>query len=358
LNTNYCAEWFDPDYAFDLAQNVIAPLAKHYFRLQQVGLENIPTPYSGRPIIYAANHAGRSFPWDGILLDYAISTFYHDQHGIKVEDKPRTLVAPQVSEFKRNFPYRLENWWYRVGCVDAKAKNFMDLLRQGKDVIIFPEGVPGIERDFKDRYQLVQFQTSVLRLAIRFNALIVPVTIVGSEYFHPYARKVDWLDEVAKKFKFPFLHLSPLTVMLPFMPFLYYTVLPAKVTINFGQPLEPTALINEGEGWETGVDKLRQHVQKLLNKDRARYEKGYEFKKLIASLRESEEPFWKLLPTYWPHRFIKHARESFPDRFEAYPNPWWFYLPIAGLTDPKILYPAIKIPIRKSLQPQPVLASE
>jgi len=329
--------WFHPAYAIDLAREVLDPLAKYYFRLQQVGLEDLPDPNQGRSIIFAANHAGRSFPWDGILLDYAVSMYWHEQLGFPVEEKPRALVDRQVTLLKRNFLFRIVKWWYRVGCVDATARNFVNLLKQGKHVIIFPEGVPGIARDFKDRYKLMPFKTPMLRLATKHNAYIIPVTIVGSEYFHPYANRNRLFDIIARLLKLPYLHLSPIIFFLLVFPFMYYGVLPAPVTIHFGKPIEPSELIDEGMDWDTATERFRAIVQKQLEEDRKKYDRGNDFKGLISSLKRAPEPFWKLLPLYWPHRFIKHARKYTPEIFQTLPNPWWFWIPILGLYDPSVL---------------------
>lgn len=325
---------FDIRYAEAVGREVIAPLAEHYFRLRVEGLENIPAP-DGRPVIFLANHAGRCLPWDAILLDYALSRYWVDELGVKPEDKPRSLAAPELSNHPLLVPFRLKRWWHRVGCIDATARNFQRMLREGKSVIIFPEGIPGIARDFRKRYQLLPFSTSVVRMALRYNARLVPISIIGSEHFHPYANRSRLTDALAKRLRLPFLPLSPFTLLLPLLPWSFYMALPAPVTIAVGTPFELAETIAQDEaGWEEETEKLRQDCQRQLNEARARYEKGWRWLELVRSLLNAPEPAWKLLPFAWPHRFITHARRRGAYLFPVMPSPWRFLIPVLGWIPP------------------------
>ncbi len=326
---------FDPRYAESMGREVIEPLLEYYFRLKLEGLENIPDPCAGRPIIFVANHAGRTFPWDAILLDYAVSREWVENYELTTAQKPRSLSAPELSNNERLIPYRMQHWWERAGCVDATAANFARLLKHDQHVIIFPEGIAGIARDYKDRYQLLPFPTPLVRLAEHYNAWIVPVSIVGSEYYHPFARKVGWTMRIAKSLGLPYLHLSPFSLLLPLLPWLFYTALPVQTTIVFGTPLEPQAPDPALPDWEAVSEQLRQHCQQQLNQSRTRYERGINLIGLIKSLRRAPEPFWKLLPFYWPQRFIEHARKTSPGLFPDLPPVWWFLLPFIGWFKPR-----------------------
>lgn len=347
-------EQFDPTYTESVGREVIEPLADHYFRLKTVGLEQLPGPNSERPIIFVANHAGRTFPWDAVLLDLAISRHWLEEYGVGVRNKPSPLVAPELSRSERLIPYRLQNWWHRVGCVDATASNFVRLLKRREHTIIFPEGIPGIARDFKYRYQLLPFPTPLVRLAQRHNAWLVPVSIIGSEYFHPFARRVDWIEKLGKRLGLPFLHLSPLTALLPLLPWLFYAALPAPTTIVFGPPLEPEQPGEDLPNWEAVSQRLRQRCQQQLNEARSSYERGMDWPGLVSSLVKAPEPFWKLLPSYWPQRFIQHARRHAPHLFPELTPAWWFWLPFIGWAKPPVAPTPLTVPQFMS-EPQPVL---
>jgi 1-acyl-sn-glycerol-3-phosphate acyltransferase len=321
---------FDTAYSLSLGEQVVKPLVEHYFRVKTLGLENIPDPHGPRPLIFIANHAGRTFPWDAVLLDYCVGMHLIDNCGVPVSHKPRSLAAPELSKSPRLLPFRLPNWWRAVGCVDATALNFSRLLRKGQHIIVFPEGIPGIARDYKDRYKLLPFPVALARLAKQYNALIVPIAIIGSEYFHPFARRVGWLHKFGEKvLKIPFLPLSPISVWLPFAPWLFYGALPYPVTLQIGLPLEPEAPA-PGEDWEIVTERLRHQLQTLVNDARATHEHGFDLPGLLKAFRNSPEPFWRLLPTYWARRFIRHARIHAPHLFPKTAPDWWFWLPFVG----------------------------
>ena len=62
----------------------------------------------------------------------------------------------------------------------------MRLLEQDELVGVFPEGVKGAGKDFKDRYRLQRFgRGGFVEIALRTRAPIVPVAVVGSEEIHP-----------------------------------------------------------------------------------------------------------------------------------------------------------------------------
>lgn len=348
---------FDARYAEAVGREVIGPLATHYFRLKVVGLEQLNLPQDGRATIFLANHAGRCLPWDAILLDYALGRYWVDDLGRPTKDKPRSLAAIELSEHPLLVPFRLNNWWRKVGCLDATARNFQQLVKAGKAVIIFPEGIAGIARDFRERYQLLPFSSSVVRMAAHYDARIVPISIVGPEYFHPYARRTKITDALAKKLQLPFLHLSPFLGLLAGGPWFFYMALPAPVTVVVGKPyqLENIDFTKEAE-WETATEKLRQHCQSELNQARAHYERGWQWWGLVKSLLSAPEPFWKLLPPAWPHRFIKHAEATAPNLFPHTTSPWHFLLPVLGwftFTKPFAPSPAappLEILIAKPLQ--------
>lgn len=334
IQKEYCSD-FDVRYAESVGREVIEPLAKYYFRLKTEGLEQLPDPKEGRPIIFLANHAGRCLPWDAILLDYTLSRYWVDELGLPTEDKPRSMAAAELSDHPLLVPFRLHNWWRRVGCLDATARNFHTLLKKGRSVIIFPEGIAGIARDFRDRYQLLPFSSSVVRMADRHDAWLVPVSIIGSEHFHPYANRSRFTDAIAKRLRLPFLPLSPFTFLLPLCPWIFYMALPAPVTIVIGAPYQLKEDVSDEAGWEAATEKLRQECQHELNQARAKHEKGWNWVELVRSLLSAPEPLWKLLPFGWPYRFISHARRKASYLFPNTPAPWRFLVPVLGWLKPE-----------------------
>jgi 1-acyl-sn-glycerol-3-phosphate acyltransferase len=63
--------------------------------------------------------------------------------------------------------------------------NCAQMLHHGECVAVFPEGVRGMNKLYRDRYQLQRFGLGFMRLALETRTPIVPVAIVGSEDQQP-----------------------------------------------------------------------------------------------------------------------------------------------------------------------------
>jgi hypothetical protein len=64
-------EYFNLEYAKSVAKFVLTPIEKYYFRAEFVGFDTDTYPHRNdpqRPLIFASNHSGMAFPWDGIIF--------------------------------------------------------------------------------------------------------------------------------------------------------------------------------------------------------------------------------------------------------------------------------------------------
>ena len=165
-----------PDQGFDLRfVERTAPLLeffyKTYFRVRLRGVENIPAT---GPAMIVSNHSG-GLPYDGAILIHAIGRD-HPAH---------RRVRPLVATFA------LRSRWMRhvvarFGGVLASIDNGLSLLDRGELVGVFPEGLKGVGKLFRERYRLRNFgRGGFVRLARRARVPIVPVAIVGAEEIHP-----------------------------------------------------------------------------------------------------------------------------------------------------------------------------
>jgi 1-acyl-sn-glycerol-3-phosphate acyltransferase len=117
----------------------------------------------------------------------------------------------------------------KVGQVVGIPENARRLLDMGELLLIFPEGVRGIAKPFSKRYQLQDFGTGFMRLAIETNTPIVPVAIVGAEEQYVNLGNLEW---AARALKIPVFPMVP-QVLVPGgqLP------LPLKYRIYVGEPL-------------------------------------------------------------------------------------------------------------------------
>lgn len=212
-----------PDFGHDPAfLPAVAPLLEflytRYFRVRMLGMENIPA--SG-PALLVANHSG-GLPYDGALLIYGVFRD-HPQHR-----RLRALVA--------NFAFR-SAWMApviaRIGGVRAASGHAKRLLDGGELVGVFPEGLRGVGKLYRERYRLERFgRGGFARLAIETRVPIVPIAIVGAEEIHPILAKVT---AMAEPLGLPYI---PITPTFPWLGPLGLLPVPTKWTIQIGEPMQ------------------------------------------------------------------------------------------------------------------------
>jgi 1-acyl-sn-glycerol-3-phosphate acyltransferase len=217
-------------------------LYKTYFRVETRGLGHIPD--EGRALI-VANHSG-TLPYDGAMI----------MHAVKEEHRAHRAVRPLVEDFVFHFPY-LGTLMNRIGGVRACQENAERLLAQDQLTAVFPEGIKGIGKLYKERYQLQRFgRGGFVKLALKCDAPIIPTAVVGAEEIHPMVTKVTWL---AKSFGIPYI---PVTPTFPFLGVAGLVPLPTKWYIAFGEPLYFNAEYGaDGANDRILVNKLAEQVR-------------------------------------------------------------------------------------------------
>ncbi len=239
----------DPMYTARV-EPVLDFLYRRYFRCEVIGIENVPT--AGRGLI-VANHSG-TLPYDGAMV----------MHAVKRDHPAHRDVRPLVEDFVFHFPY-LGTFMNRVGGVRACQENAERLLLQDQLAAVFPEGVKGIGKLYRDRYRLQRFgRGGFIKLALRTDSPIIPCAILGAEEIHPMIGKVTWL---AKTIGVPYI---PITPTFPWLGPLGAIPLPTKWTIAFGAPL----YFNDEYGREGADDRIlvnrlsenvRTRIQEMLD---------------------------------------------------------------------------------------------
>lgn len=192
-------------------------LYEKWWRVELGGVEHIPA--SGRALI-VANHSG-VLPWDGAMM----------RVGIEREHPARRTVRLLALDMFALLPF-LAPMLARTGMVRACQENGERLLNQDELVGVFPEGVKGVGKYFKDRYKLARFgRGGFIRLALRTGSPIIPCAVTGSEEIHPVIAKADW---IGKPLGLPYF---PITPTFPLLGLLGVVPLPTKWFIDFGEPI-------------------------------------------------------------------------------------------------------------------------
>lgn len=242
-----------PDFGFEPRfLEITAPalefLWSRYFRVRVEGLANVP---SDGPALLVANHSG-GLPYDGAMLIHATHA-HHPAH------RP---LRPLVASFA------FQSSWMRpvvarIGGVRASMQNALALCEAGQLIGVFPEGLRGVGKLYRERYRLTHFgRGGFVRLARTANVPIVPVAIVGAEETHPVLAK---LTRVAQPLGLPYI---PITPTFPWLGPLGLLPVPTKWSIKIGEPIRfppgPGSKEDTLELAETVRSKLDQMIAELL----------------------------------------------------------------------------------------------
>ena len=194
-------------------------LYRIWWRVTLTGVANIPN--SGRALL-VCNHSG-ILPWDGAMV----------KRGIATEHPARRHARMLILDMFTTLPF-LQPWLRHLGEVRACPENGERLLNRDELVGVFPEGVKGVGKYYRDRYRLARFgRGGFVRLALRTQSPIVPISIVGAEEIHPAIAKLDF---IGRPLGLPYF---PVTPTFPALGPLGVIPLPSKWWIDVGSQIDP-----------------------------------------------------------------------------------------------------------------------
>jgi len=217
-----------------------------WWRVEATGVENVPSAGAG---LIVANHSG-VLPYDGLMINVAI----RHEHPARRECRMLALDMFALLPF-------LAPLLSRSGAVRANQENAERLLRAGELAGVFPEGVKGVGKRFKDRYKLARFgRGGFVRLALRTGAPIIPCAVVGSEEIHPVLAKADW---IGRPFGLPYF---PITPTFPLLGPLGLIPLPTKWSLDFADPLSMEKYGPEAAEDPILVNRLAEQVRGTIQR--------------------------------------------------------------------------------------------
>ncbi len=242
---------FDP-FGFDpaSASRSIPPSAllyRYYFRAETHGIEQLP---QGRMLLIA-NHAGQ-LPFDGAMLGVAML----------LEASPPRIARALGEYWIPSLP------WFNVlaarsGVVVGTPQNGKALLEAGECVMVFPEGVRGINKPYRRRYQLQRFGLGFMRLALETDTPIVPVAIIGSEEQQPGLANLEGLGRLLGMPSFP------ITPTFPWLGPLGLLPMPVKYHLHFGAPMRFDGDPSEEDAEvQKKVDLVRLAIEEMFERGR------------------------------------------------------------------------------------------
>jgi 1-acyl-sn-glycerol-3-phosphate acyltransferase len=222
---------------------------RYWFRAEVEGVENVPSKGGA---LLVSNHSG-ALPPDAATIARAIREEHPD---------PRPLNVT-VEHFFKGYPL-FSMLMPKIGCVAAHPANVHRLLYDEEQlVLVFPEGRKGTEKPFHQRYRLRRFgRGGFVSAAMRAQAKLVPVCVVGAEEAAPIFAQVGALRRLTGLIYFP---ITPTFPWLGPLGMLGY--LPAKFRIRFLEPIDTTELGPDAHEDKALVQTLSQEVRARIQEN-------------------------------------------------------------------------------------------
>ncbi len=217
---------------------------KYYFSFEAHGTEHVPR--RGRAML-VGNHSG-GFALDGIMT---IASCFFDL-------EPPRLAQAMVEKFMNKLPFASQ-FSSRLGHLTGLPEHAERLLADERMLMVFPEGVRGTAKLYKERYSLVNFGTGFMRLAMKMRTPIVPFAFLGGGEAVPTLTNAYRLG---KLLGVPYIPVTPWLVAMP---------LPAKLEVQYSAPMT-----FEGTGTEeddvviANVEKVKSRIAQLIEVGRKR----------------------------------------------------------------------------------------
>lgn len=252
---------YDPDNLYNRNDNliratfqVIERLVIPYHRATVTGLEKVPDG----PALFVGNHNGGTLSIDTFILSAELYREYgiHGMpHGLAHD---LVIEAPILNQL-------LCQW----GAVRASNENARRLFEEGRKIIVYPGGDMEAYRPYRRRNE-VDFagRTGFARLAIQNGVPIVPVVAHGAHGTLFIIHDFRGLARALKLHERLRIGVLPLSFLLPyglwFGPPPPYIPLPAKITIEILDPIDPPRVGDEAAADEEYVADVASTVEAMI----------------------------------------------------------------------------------------------
>jgi 1-acyl-sn-glycerol-3-phosphate acyltransferase len=232
---------FDP-VAVRQAALLSAFFHRAYFRTEVFDVDRVP---EGR-VMLVANHSGQ-IPIDAAIIG---CTLFFDAN-------PPRITRAMVDKWTATLPF-VSTFFSRVGQVVGLPENARRLLELDELLLVFPEGVRGVSKPFRERYQLQEFGHGFMRLAIQTQTPIVPVAVIGAEEQYVSFGRARWAAQALGLPVFPVL--PQLLVPGGQLP------LPTKYRLFFGEPMHFHGDPEDKESVTHQVHLVREAISHILGR--------------------------------------------------------------------------------------------
>jgi 1-acyl-sn-glycerol-3-phosphate acyltransferase/nucleoside-diphosphate-sugar epimerase len=242
----------DEDFIRVRSRKALGFMARRYWRIEARGLEHLPR--QSRAVLVGI-HRG-FMPFDGVMMVHLL-----EKHIGRI---PRFLMHPGLVKFPYIAPF-LTN----LGGIIACQENAEYVLERDEILGVFPEGIRGAFRMYRDAYTLDRFgRSDFVKIALRHRAPIVPFVFLGTAETFPILSRIDsaWWKRYTE---WPFIPITPT------FPFLLPIPLPAKWHLQVLPPLPVHEMYSPADAGNARVvgrigDEVRDRMQRVLDAMRER----------------------------------------------------------------------------------------
>ena len=136
--------------AVEKAMNYTLPIYRKYFKVRVFGQENV----QDEPYMIVSNHTGQ-VPIDAVLITAAFA----------FDIDPPRVVHGMIERFMAGLPF-LGDMTAQTGSILGDRGNCKWLLNKGESILVFPEGVRGINKSTRNFYETQKFSNGFFRIAV------------------------------------------------------------------------------------------------------------------------------------------------------------------------------------------------
>jgi 1-acyl-sn-glycerol-3-phosphate acyltransferase len=188
-----------------------------WWRVEVDGMEHVPGEGGALMVV---NHSG-VLPFDQLMLLTAVRRLHPKPRPVRGLHLKWLSTVPLVAPLSA-----------RTGHVPGLPENAERLLSDGHLASVYPEGIKGIAKPFKERYRLARFgRGGYVKAALATGAPIVPAAVVGAEETYPMLGRIPWVE---KLLNIPYF---PITPTFPWLGALGFLPLPSKWHIEILPPV-------------------------------------------------------------------------------------------------------------------------
>ncbi len=239
----------DPDY---IRENLPLSwlMATLWYRAEVRNMGNVP---ENGPVLLVGNHTGGNMSPEVIVLPLAFTTYFGVERPFYQLAHNLVLASP-FGPFLR-----------RYGAMAASHKHAEEALDAGAAVLVFPGGDWEVHRPSWEGNKIdLAGRKGFIKLALNAGVPIVPVVTIGGQETALFLSRGAWLAKLTGVDRTLRLKVLPISLSLPWIlnvgDLMGHLPLPAKITIEVGQPID----LVEEFGPEPDLDEVYQHVTGVM----------------------------------------------------------------------------------------------